>query len=92
MTTLGLGSSQAPQKRSRLNWGMVAAVLTIIGWLLAAASGAFGDYRDIGNRVTVLETQRVEDVRTRDQQRSDDARWRERVENKIDALLSRDRK
>lgn len=93
MTTLDLGPSPGPghRQKPRVNWGLVAALLTIIGWLLAAASGAFGDYRKIGDRVTTLETQRIEDVKTRDQQRLEDARWRERLENKVDRLLERGR-
>jgi hypothetical protein len=61
-----------------INWGLVAAVLTIIGWALAAASGAFGDYRKIGDRVTVLETQRANDTQRQ-----------ERIENKVDRILER---
>jgi hypothetical protein len=77
--------------RPTVNWGLVAAALTIIGWLLAAGEGAFGDYRKIGDRVTTLETQRSEDVRKSREQREEDSRWRERMENKIDVLLQRGR-
>jgi hypothetical protein len=77
--------------RPSINWGLVAAALTIIGWLLAAAAGAFGDYREIGNRVTTLETQRSEDVKKAREQREEDSHWRERMENKIDLLLQRGR-
>lgn len=69
------GNGKRPRQ---VNWGMVAAVLTVLGWVLAAASGAFGDYRQIGDRVTVLETK--QDAQT---QRLD------RIEDKIDRLLER---
>lgn len=91
MTRLDLSDRQGEVRRA--NWGLVisivATALTAIGMVLAFSSGVFGDYRKLGERVTTLETQRIEDVKTRDQQRSDDARWRERIENKIDALLQR---
>jgi hypothetical protein len=77
--------------RPSINWGLVAATLTIIGWMLAAAAGAFGDYRKIGDRVTTLETQREEDVKKSREQREEDSHWRERMENKIDLLLQRGR-
>lgn len=87
MTRLGIDKiSQTETRSRRLDWGVVVAIaVAIIGWLCAGA----GDYRKLGDRVTTLETQRVEDVKTRDQQRADDSRWRERVENKIDAILQR---
>lgn len=64
--------------RKRINWGAVAAVLTIVGWLIAAASGAFGDYRQVGDRVVTLEVQRMNDSRRLD-----------RMEDKIDRILER---
>ena len=74
-----MGPSTMPERRQRgINWGMVAAVLTIVGWMLAAASGAFGDYQRIGHRVTILETQRL-----------NDAQRMERIENKLDRILER---
>jgi hypothetical protein len=78
-----------PRRRPRVNWGLVAASLTIVGWLLAAISGAFGDYRRIGDRVTTLEAQRVEDVKRTKEQRDEDNDWRARMEQKVDQLLQR---
>lgn len=68
-----------------VNWGAVMAVLTIVGWLIMAASGAFGDYRKIGDRVTVLETQRASD--TQRQERNEQRL--ERIESKLDRALER---
>lgn len=79
ITTLDIDRDQEKGSRlPRVNWGLVAAVLTILGWLLAAGSGAFGDYRKIGDRVTVLETQR-----------DNDTKRMERIENKLDFLIQR---
>lgn len=64
--------------RPRVNWSAVAVIVTLVLWLLGAASGLFGDYRRIGDRVTILETQR-----TNDNQRM------ERIENKLDRILER---
>ena len=64
--------------RPRINWSAVALVVSVALWLIGAASGLFGDYRKIGDRVTVLETQRIHD-----------ARRMERVEDKIDRILER---
>lgn len=81
-TTLDLGPSPPHQGRRerRVNWNVVTAVLTIVGWLLIAASGFFGDYRQIDNRVTTLESQRKNDTDRLD-----------RIEDKIDRLLERPR-
>lgn len=77
------------RRRGGVNWNMVGAILTALallgGWLM----GAFGDYRSIGERVTTLEVQRVEDVKKAEKQREEDAHWRERIENKVDLLLQR---
>ena len=64
--------------RVRVNWGAVAAVLTVLGWFLAAASGVFSDSRELEKRVTVLETQRQQD-----------SQRMERIENKVDRVLER---
>lgn len=67
--------AQRQRKSGPVNWGMVAAVLTIVGWLLAAANGAFGDYRNVVERVNTLETHRANDTQRQD-----------RIEQKIDRL------
>jgi hypothetical protein len=66
---------QEIEPRRRVNWGAVAAVITIVGWMLGAASGFFGDYKRVGERVTILETLR-----------ETDALQRERMELKLDKL------
>jgi predicted RNA binding protein YcfA (HicA-like mRNA interferase family) len=79
MTALDIDAEREVGSRlPRVNWGLVAAVLTVLGWLLAASSGAFGDYRKTGDRVTVLETQRANDTDRM-----------ERIESKLDRLLER---
>ena len=64
-------------------------MVTVALWLIGAASGLFGDYRKIGDRVTTLETQRAEDLRRENADRLDNQRRMERVEDKIDRLLER---
>ena len=61
--------------RRQINWSAVAVFVTVTIYALAAASGVFGDYRQIGNRVTILETLR-----------ESDAVQRERMELKLDKL------
>lgn len=80
MQSLGLGPSPAPPRPRATNWGMVAAILTIVGWMLAGASGVFGDYRNLDKRITTLESQRQNESQRLD-----------RMESKIDRLLERGR-
>lgn len=91
MQTLELGPSPGPAhlRRPKVNWQAVAAV-TAIAIALASffGSGASG-VGTVMNRLQTLETQRVEDQRRLEQIRADDARWRERLENKVDRLLER---
>lgn len=72
-----------------MNWTAVGVITAIAAALLSLVSAGAGDYRRVGDRVTTLETQRVEDQKRFDQQRSDDSRWRERMEQKVDLLLQR---
>lgn len=93
MVKLKLDDTAVAEEPRRVNWGLaVTVVLAIVGWLIAGTAGAFGDYRKLGDRVTTLETQRTEDLRRGQEQRADDTRWKERIENKIDVLLQREAK
>jgi hypothetical protein len=73
-----LDTEPETEPRRKVSAGTVAAVITIVGWMLAAASGIFGDYRNIGDRVTVLEIFR-----------QTDAQRQQRLEDKIDRILER---
>lgn len=75
--------------RPKVNWSAVAVLVTLALWLLGAASGLFGDYRRIGDRVTTLETQRIEDLRRDEATRQDQVKRLERLEDKVDRVLER---
>lgn len=92
MTTLELGSGPAPPqyrpRAQRINWtaiGVVTAIaLAFLSWLGSGAQ----DYRHLGDRVTVLETNRQNDVdRMKRIERSI-----ERMDEKLDVLLQREAK
>lgn len=62
----------------RINWSAVGVITAIAISILSWFGSGFSDYRKVNDRVLTLENQRVEDK----------ARM-ERVENKIDRLLDR---
>lgn len=78
-------AAEAEHSRWRVNWAAVAVVVSVVSFLLMAASGAFGDYRKLGERVTTLEAQRDGYQR----QRAEDINRMEHIEDKIDRLLER---
>lgn len=71
--------------------GVAALIFGLVGWLWAmfgAGSGAVAkDYVNVRDRVTVLEAQRVEDVKAHERQREDEKEWRKRVDEKLDQLV-----
>ena len=72
---------------------VITYIFAILGWLWALLGSGTGvvakDYVSVRDRVTTLETQRVEDLRAQSRRDQDDREWRAAVDRKLDAVISR---
>ena len=76
----GLGRRKTDQPK--INWSAVSVIFAVSIYVVGSLTGFFGanaaEVRKISERLSILETQRFEDVRRM-----------ERIENKLDRILER---
>lgn len=74
---------------------VLAAVVSASGWTWGCvkdtgkdvAGAVVSDYVKVHDEVTTLKAQRVEDVRTHDRERQEDAAWKTRVDRQLGEIL-----
>jgi hypothetical protein len=89
MTAVRSGRVQFAERR--YPWAAIGVSVTVavalLGWLVSGLGEYHNADKALDKRVTTLEAQRAEDVKNRDQQRGEDQKWRERVDEKLDRMI-----